>query len=79
MIFQGKRYLHKSVVGVSSMQNGGAIYLDHDSRSSPVDPHAPDDQRVDLLGCWGEFLKIHVKNGTRWTKQVCTNMNTTCV
>jgi hypothetical protein len=26
----------------------------------------------------GEFLRVHVKKGTGWTKQVCTNMNTTC-
>ena len=79
IIFHGKGYLHKSVVGVSGMQNGGAIYLDHDSKSSPIDPHASGDQQVDLLGCWGDFLKVHAKKGTGWTKQVCTNMNTTCV
>jgi hypothetical protein len=78
MIFHGKGYLHKSVVGVSGMQNGAAIYSDHDLKSSPVDLHAAGDQRVDLLGCWGEFLRIHVKKGTGWTRQVCTNMNTTC-
>jgi hypothetical protein len=79
IVFQGQGYLHKSVLGVSGMQSGGAIYADHDIKSSPVDLHAPGDQHVDLLGCWGEFLKIHVKKGTGWTKQACTNMNTTCV
>jgi hypothetical protein len=78
-IFNGKGYLHKSVLGVSGMQNGGVIYADHDIKSSPIDLHAPGDQHVDLLGCWGEFLKIHVEKGTGWTKQICTNMNTTCV
>jgi hypothetical protein len=77
-VFQGKGYLHKSVVGVSGMQYGGAIYLNHDIRSGLVDPHASGDQPVDLLGCWGEFLKVHVKKGTGWTTAVCTNMNTTC-
>ncbi|MGY8661830.1 hypothetical protein Q3C01_05600 [Bradyrhizobium sp. UFLA05-109] len=78
VVFQGKGYLHKSVVGVSGMQNGGAVYLNHDIRSGLVDPHAAGDQRVDMLGCWGEFLKVHVKKGTGWTTAVCTNMNTTC-
>lgn len=78
VIFQGKGYLHKSVLGVSGMQNGGAIYIDHDVKSSPVDRQAAGDQQVDLLGCWGDFLKVHVKKGTGWTKDVCTNMNTTC-
>jgi hypothetical protein len=40
--------------------------------------HARGDQHVGLLGCWGEFLKVHVKKGTGWTKAACTNMDTTC-
>lgn len=78
MIFHGSGYLHKSVVGVTGMQNGGAIYLDHDIASNPLDRHAAGDQPVELLGCWGAFLKVHVKKGSGWTQAVCTNMNTTC-
>jgi hypothetical protein len=78
VIFHGKGYLHKSVLGVTGMENGGVIYADHDTASRPVDPYAAGDQPVDLLGCWGEFLKVHVKKGTGWTKAACTNMNTTC-
>jgi hypothetical protein len=77
-LFHGKGYLHKSVVGVSGMQNDGAIYRDHDVKSEPVELHAPGEQQVDLLGCWGEFLKVHVKKGSGWTRQACTNMDTTC-
>ena len=79
VIFHGKGYLHKSVLGVSGMQNGGAIYSNHVVNSNPVDIHAAGDQQVDLLGCWGDFLRIHVKKATGWTMQACTNMNTTCV
>jgi hypothetical protein len=78
IVFQGKGYLHKSVLGVSGMQNGGVIYADHDVASRPIDPHASGDQSVDLLGCWGGFLKVHVGKGVGWTKEACTNMNTTC-
>ena len=78
VIFHGKGYLHRSVLGVSGMQNGGAIYSDHDLKSTPIDLHARGDQQVNLLGCWGEFLKVHVKKGTGWTKAACTNMDTTC-
>jgi hypothetical protein len=78
VLFHGKGFLHKSVVGVSGMQNGGAIYRDHDVKSDPVDLHAPGDQQVDLLGCWGEFLKVHVRKGSGWTREACTNMDTTC-
>lgn len=77
-IFRGSGYLHKSVLGLSGMQNGGVIYADHDRASHPVDPYAAGDQQVDLLGCWGNFLKVHVAKGTGWTQTACTNMNTTC-
>jgi hypothetical protein len=78
IIFRGKGYLHKSVLGVSGMQNGGAVYGDHDVKSSPIDLHAAGDQKVEMLGCWGEFLRVHVRKGTGWTTQACTNMDTTC-
>jgi hypothetical protein len=78
ILFHGTGYLHKSVVGVSGMQNGGAIYRDHDMRTDLIDGHAAGDQQVDLLGCFGEFLKVHVNKGVGWTKAACTNMNTTC-
>ena len=77
-IFHGKGYLHKSVLGVSGMQNGGTIYGDHDVNSRPIDLHAAGDQKVEMLGCWGEFLRVHVRKGTGWTKEACTNMDTTC-
>jgi hypothetical protein len=78
LLFEGKGYLHRSVLGVSGMQNGGAVYADHHSGSALVDPHAAGDQPVELLGCYGDFLKVHVGKGTGWTRQVCTNMITTC-
>ena len=78
ILFQGKGYLHKSVVGVSGMQNGAIVYRDHDIRTDLIDPHADGDQPVDLLGCWGDFLKVRVKKGVGWTKEICTNMKTTC-
>ncbi|MDB5188380.1 MAG: hypothetical protein JWO50_900 [Candidatus Kaiserbacteria bacterium] len=77
-IFHGTGWLHKSVLGVSGMQNGGAIYADHDTASRAIDHHAAGDQAVSLLGCWGPFLKVQVKKGVGWTRDACTNMNTTC-
>ena len=77
-LFQGKGYVHKSMVGLSGMQNGGKIYTDHDTKSPVLDPYAAGDQPVQLLGCWGQFLQVRVKKGTGWTREACTNMNTTC-
>ena len=54
------------------------IYGDHDVNSRPIDLHAAGDQKVEMLGCWGEFLKVRVGKGTGWTKEACTNMDTTC-
>jgi hypothetical protein len=78
VLFRGKGYLHKSVLGLSGMQNGAAILTNHDLKSRPVDAHAAGDQPVDLLGCWGDFLKVRVKKGVGWTEAACTNTNTTC-
>ena len=79
VIFQGTGYLHKSVVGVSGMQNGGFIYREHNIKSDLLDGPASGDQQVELLGCWEGFLKVHVKKGVGWTQHACINMNTTCV
>lgn len=78
ILFQGKGYVHKSMVGLSGMQNGGKVYADHDPASAVLDPHADGDQPVELLGCWGEFLHVRLKKSTGWTREACTNMNTTC-
>jgi hypothetical protein len=77
-VFKGKGYLHRSVLGVSGLQQGTTIWADPDTRSRVIDPSAAGDQPVTLLGCSGDFLKVHVKKGTGWTKGVCTNQRTTC-
>ncbi len=78
IVFRGKGYLHRSVLGVSGLQNGATIYRSLQDRTRPLDPAAPGDQPVDLLGCSGEFLHVHVAKGSGWTKQACLNMLTTC-
>jgi hypothetical protein len=77
-VFKGKGYLHKSVLGVSGLQNGTTIWTDPDTKSRVLDPGAAGDQPVTLLGCSGDFLKVRVRKGTGWTKGVCTNQRTTC-
>jgi hypothetical protein len=78
LVFRGTAYLHRSVLGVSGLQNGATIYPVPDDRSRALEIAAPGDQSVDLLGCSGRFLKVHVAQGTGWTRQVCLNMLTTC-
>ena len=52
---------------------------DQRSRLFLVGAHAAGDQATQLLGCWNDFYKIHIKDGTGWTKGACLNENTTCV
>jgi hypothetical protein len=77
-IFGGKGYAHRSVLGSNGLQNGATIWADHDQRSQMLVAHLPGDQQVDFLGCWGDFVKVHAKNGTGWTRQLCLNQRTTC-
>ncbi|WP_315720713.1 MULTISPECIES: hypothetical protein [unclassified Bradyrhizobium] len=78
VIFQGRGFVHRSVVGASGLQNGAVIYRDHATASATLDSHASGDQAVELLGCFGTFAKVRVKKGIGWTRQLCTNMVTTC-
>ncbi|CCD83782.1 conserved exported protein of unknown function with a putative SH3 type 3 domain [Bradyrhizobium sp. ORS 285] len=78
VIFQGRGFMHRAVVGVGGLQNGAVIYRDPVATSAKLDAHASGDQTVELLGCSGPFAKIRVKAGIGWTRQLCTNMVTTC-
>lgn len=78
VIFHGRGFMHRSVVGAGGLQNGTAIYRDHAASSAKLDPHADGDQTIELLGCFGEFAKVRAKKGIGWTRQLCTNMVTTC-
>ena len=66
------------LVHLAAQQNGTAIYRDHAASSAKLDPHADGDQTIELLGCFGEFAKVRAKKGIGWTRQLCTNMVTTC-
>lgn len=77
-LFHGKGYMHKSMLGVSGLQNGATFYIDPDGKR-PLVSHLAGDQPVVLLGCRGKFLKVKAGKYTGWTREACTNMNTTCV
>jgi hypothetical protein len=77
-IFTGQGYVHLSVLGAYGLWNGMPIWTDHDEKSQVVTSHAPGDEEVKFLGCWGEFAKIRAKQGTGWTKTLCLNGRTTC-
>lgn len=82
VIFRGKGYIHRSVLGTASgMENGGVIYADHDTKSRPVLPHGDDRTDMTFLGCWQDFAKVTIKKTkvTGWTREICLNQRTTCV
>ncbi|HEX4302099.1 MAG TPA: hypothetical protein VHZ78_04865 [Rhizomicrobium sp.] len=77
-VFRGKGYVHKSTVGLSGLQGTASVYVGHDEKSGTVGPIVDGDQDVQLLGCWQDFYKIRIHEGTVWTKAVCLNERTTC-
>jgi hypothetical protein len=77
-LYRGHGYLHRSMLGFDGLQNGTAIYSDHDTASRPIDDDAPGDQKVTFLGCWHDFFHIRVAKGVGWTHGACLNMLTTC-
>ena len=84
-VFKGTGYLHRSMVGISGVAGGGAVYANHDAAGAKLDVDDPPDAAMDLLGCWGEFLHVQIKGDNRakgqkgWVNAPCTNMVTTCV
>lgn len=77
-IYRGRGYMHQSVLGADGLVNGEPIRADHDVRSKQILVGENADQQVHVLACWGDFLKIRVKNGVGWTKSLCLNQRTTC-
>jgi hypothetical protein len=77
-IFRSRGYVHRSVVGATGLQGNAQLRADHDVKSPVIANHVDGDQSVQLLGCWGEFAKIHIKEGTGWTRSLCLNQRTTC-
>ena len=77
-IFQGKGYMHRTVLGADGLVNGEPIRADHDVGSRQILLSEDIDQRPYLLGCWHDFMKVRVKGGVGWTKSLCLNQRTTC-
>ena len=77
-IFQGKGYMHRTVLGADGLVNGEPIRADHDVRSQQILASEDSDQQAYLLGCWHDFMKVRVKGGVGWTKALCLNQRTTC-
>ena len=78
VMWRGHGYVHKSTVGLSGLQNGATLFADHDARSRTMVKGAAGDQETQLLACWQDFYRVKTPQGTGWTKEVCTNENTTC-
>ena len=65
-------------LAASGLQSGTTIYVDHDLKSRALISSPEGDQPTDLLGCWNDFYRVHIKKGSGWTKGVCLNQLTTC-
>lgn len=78
-IFRGRGYVHRSVLGASGLQSHSQLRADHDDHSRLIAEDLAGDQDVRLLGCWGAFARIRVREGVGWTRTLCLNQRTTCV
>jgi hypothetical protein len=77
-IFHGRGDVHRSALGASGLQANSQLWTDHHVTSPLIAEHPLGDQAVQFLGCWGEFAKVHIKEGTGWTRSLCLNQRTTC-
>lgn len=82
-IFHGHGFVHKSKVGGSSM-DGVSELRDAPSDGAKIllkDFGGDDtaDTSYQILGCEGQWYKLHIRGKTGWSKDVCTNERTTCV
>ena len=77
-IFQGRGYMHRSVLGGDGLVNGEPIRADYDVGSRQILATEDIDQQVLLLGCSHDFMKVRVKGGVGWTRALCLNQRTTC-
>jgi hypothetical protein len=66
------------VLGADGLVNGEPIRVAPAADSLQILASEDGDQQAVLLGCSGDFMKIHVKGGVGWTKSLCLNQRTTC-
>jgi hypothetical protein len=78
IIFRGHGFMHHDLLGISGLQSGARAYAKPDEHSPPTGFHVRDNEAVRLLGCSGQFYAVLRKDGKGWTRNICTNMNTTC-
>jgi hypothetical protein len=77
-IYRGRGYMHRSVLGADSLVWGEPVRVDHDARSALVTNGKNADEPAYLLGCRDTFMKVRIKEGAGWTKNLCLNQRTTC-
>lgn len=94
ILFRGKGYMHKSVLGINGLAGGAAVYVAPDPDAQrlkvPFEDHGDfvisySDVGGELLDCKNDWLHIRMtypeawtKEFTGWTRHVCLNGVTTC-
>jgi hypothetical protein len=88
VLFRGRGYMHKSVLGVNGLAGGAAVHAapDPGARRLRVPFIEKGDETLDyhdlggdLIGCKGEWLHLRIRDFTGWTREACLNGVTTCV
>jgi SH3-like domain-containing protein len=80
MLFRGRGYMHRSVLGVNGLAGGAQVHAAPDARAQrqrvPLDYS---DFGGQLLGCKGDWLHLRIRDFSGWTRDACLNGVTTCV
>jgi SH3-like domain-containing protein len=83
VVFQGRGWMHSSVLGLSVGNNGygpPALYAEPSKRSRVLKRLKPDEDAVKLLACKDDWAKVQFGNLTGWlsSEGQCANPLTTC-
>jgi SH3-like domain-containing protein len=83
VVFQGRGWIHSSVLGLDVGNNGSgapSLYAEPSKRSRALKRLTPDGDALKLLACQGDWVKVQTGGKTGWlaAEGQCANPLTTC-
>jgi SH3-like domain-containing protein len=80
VLFQGRGWIHSSLVGLDVAGADPRLYAEPRKRSSILMKLKPDESRLTLLACQGEWVKVQTSGKIGWLSPdgQCGNPLTTC-
>lgn len=82
-VFRGTGYVAVSKLGIDELNFGARILAEPAEDAGVLQKIEEGDEaklpKAEVLGCWGNYLKVRVNGQVGWTRDFCTNQLTTCV